>query len=60
MNNLVKHQSDGVKIAMIIAIGAIIVTILVLMYATGVLQQGGWVFLLFGVLISYNLWQRMN
>jgi hypothetical protein len=60
MNNLVKHHSDGVKIALILGCTVVMVTALILMYTTGVLQQGGWVFLLFGVLIAYNLWQRLE
>ena len=60
MSNLVKHHSDSVKIALILACTVVMVTALILMYATGVLQQGGWVFLLFGVLIAYNLWQRLE
>jgi hypothetical protein len=59
MSNLVKYQSNSVKIALIFACAIVIVTLLVLMYASGILQQGGWVFLLFGVLIAYNLWQRL-
>lgn len=58
MNNLLKHPSESVKVALILASAAITVTLLVLMYASGILQKGGWVFLLFAALTAYNLWQQ--
>jgi hypothetical protein len=60
MSNLIRQQSDIVKAAFILAGAAIIITLLILMYSSGVLQKGGWVFILFGVLIVYNLWHRLE
>ena len=58
MNNLLKHSSEPVKAALILASAVIAITLLIFMYETGFLQKGGWVFLLFAGLTAYNLWRK--
>ncbi len=60
MNNSLKHPTDAVKVALILAGAAIVIAVLFIMHSSGVLVKGGWVFLLFGGLIAYNFWRRLR
>jgi hypothetical protein len=58
MSNLVKQPSELVKASLILAGAAVLITLIIVMYFAGILQKGGWVFLVFAALIAYNFWQR--